>query len=183
MIDPELAESPFIFPSDSYIEENNIQGFRALDPVQDLRTARTVLAEQDVDLLVEVVHGGAAALAADAPPLAVLHPPSQPEARLTLTAPVLRAADVIHILITGRDKAEALESALAETGVPAVRAVMVGDTSFDMEMAQAAGMTGFGVDWGYHPAERLHATGAVLVAPDYPALTAALLDWAEERAA
>ncbi|WP_423208832.1 HAD-IA family hydrolase [Paracoccus yeei] len=76
-----------------------------------------------------------------------------------------------------------LESALAETGVPAVRAVMVGDTSFDMEMAQAAGMTGFGVDWGYHPADRLHATGAVLVAPDYPALTAALLDWAEERAA
>ena len=52
----------------------------------------------------------AAALAADAPPLALLHP----EARLTLTAPVLRAADVIHILITGRDKAEALESALAE---------------------------------------------------------------------
>ena len=34
-IDPELAESPFIFPSDSYIEENNIQGFRALDPEED----------------------------------------------------------------------------------------------------------------------------------------------------
>ena len=68
-------------------------------------------------------------------------------------------------------------------GAQADRAVMIGDTSFDMEMAQAAGMTGFGVDWGYHPAERLHATGAALVAPDYPALTAALLDWAEERAA
>ena len=56
----------------------------------------------------------AAALAADAPPLALLHPPSQPEARLTLTAPVLRAADVIHILITGRDKAEALDVALED---------------------------------------------------------------------
>ena len=30
---------------------NDVPGFRALDPVQDLRTARTVLAEQDVDLL------------------------------------------------------------------------------------------------------------------------------------
>ncbi|WP_223252384.1 HAD family hydrolase [Paracoccus mutanolyticus] len=75
-----------------------------------------------------------------------------------------------------------LESALAERGAGGAGGE-VGDTSFDMEMAQAAGMTGFGVDWGYHPAERLHATGAVLVAPDYPALTAALLDWAEERAA
>ena len=74
-------------------------------------------------------------------------------------------------------------SCLNDSGAQADRAVMIGDTSFDMEMAQAAGMTGFGVDWGYHPAERLHATGAVLVAPDYPALTAALLDWAEERAA
>ena len=29
-IDPELAESPFIFPSEAYIKDNNIQGFRAL---------------------------------------------------------------------------------------------------------------------------------------------------------
>lgn len=34
-IDPELAESPFIFPSDSYISEHNIQGFRALDSQED----------------------------------------------------------------------------------------------------------------------------------------------------
>ena len=31
-IDPELAESPFIFPSESYIKDNNIKGFRALEP-------------------------------------------------------------------------------------------------------------------------------------------------------
>ncbi len=29
-IDPDLAESPFIFPSADYIKDNNIQGFRAL---------------------------------------------------------------------------------------------------------------------------------------------------------
>jgi 6-phosphogluconolactonase len=54
------------------------------------------------------------ALAADAPPLMLMHPPGQPEARLTLTAPVLRAASVIHILITGPDKAAALATALTD---------------------------------------------------------------------
>jgi 6-phosphogluconolactonase len=44
----------------------------------------------------------------------VMHPPGAPEARLTLTAPVLRAASVVHVLITGPDKAEALERALVD---------------------------------------------------------------------
>ncbi|WP_298858243.1 HAD-IA family hydrolase [uncultured Sulfitobacter sp.] len=50
-----------------------------------------------------------------------------------------------------------LLEALSETGVDAANAVMVGDTSFDMEMAQSAGITGIGVGWGYHPVERLTA--------------------------
>ena len=33
--DPELAESPFIFPSEAFIADNNIQGFRALSPEED----------------------------------------------------------------------------------------------------------------------------------------------------
>lgn len=33
--DPELAESPFIFPSAQYIKDNNIQGFPALSPQDD----------------------------------------------------------------------------------------------------------------------------------------------------
>jgi 6-phosphogluconolactonase len=56
----------------------------------------------------------AEALADDAPPLLEVHPPGQPEARLTLTAPVLRASSVIHILITGSDKAAALATALGD---------------------------------------------------------------------
>ncbi|MHA6347537.1 HAD-IA family hydrolase [Roseivivax sp. CAU 1761] len=48
-----------------------------------------------------------------------------------------------------------IEAALAETGVPAHRAVMVGDTSFDMDMARSAGVTPIGVAWGYHSPERL----------------------------
>ncbi|MGN7246690.1 ABC transporter substrate-binding protein [Janibacter anophelis] len=34
-IDPELAESPFIFPGEDYIEDNNIVGFRALSSQED----------------------------------------------------------------------------------------------------------------------------------------------------
>lgn len=50
-----------------------------------------------------------------------------------------------------------LLEALRETGVEAENAVMVGDTSFDMEMAAAAGICGIAVSWGYHPAVRLGA--------------------------
>ena len=46
-------------------------------------------------------------------------------------------------------------AALSETGVTPDQAVMVGDTSFDMEMAQAAGVPGIGVKWGYHDIARL----------------------------
>lgn len=56
----------------------------------------------------------AAALAPDAPALVEVHPAGQPEARLTLTAPVIRGASVIHILITGEEKLAALERALAD---------------------------------------------------------------------
>ncbi len=54
------------------------------------------------------------ALAPDAPDLVALHPPGQPEARLSLSGPVLRAASVIHILITGPEKRAALDRALTD---------------------------------------------------------------------
>lgn len=53
--------------------------------------------------------GITAAMADDAPPLMVMQPPSQPEARITLTAPVLAAAKHIHIMITGADKRAVVE--------------------------------------------------------------------------
>ncbi len=57
-----------------------------------------------------------------------------------------------------------LQAALDEAGVSPDNAVMIGDTSFDMEMAQAAGVRAIGVAWGYHPPEELMACGAVGVA-------------------
>ncbi len=59
-----------------------------------------------------------------------------------------------------------LLQALSETGVDAVDAVMVGDTTFDMEMAQAAGITGIGVSWGYHPPEKLLAARHIVESYD-----------------
>lgn len=55
-----------------------------------------------------------------------------------------------------------LLEALRETGVEAENTVMIGDTSFDMDMAHAAGITGIGVRWGYHPVERLTAARHML---------------------
>jgi phosphoglycolate phosphatase len=63
-----------------------------------------------------------------------------------------------------------LEAALAACGGSPDRALMIGDTSFDIEMAQAAGVRAIGVAWGYHRAEELLAAGAAGVAEDADAL-------------
>lgn len=57
-----------------------------------------------------------------------------------------------------------LEAALAEAGVDPQDAVMVGDTSFDMEMARNAGVRAIGVAWGYHDPQELMEAGASAVA-------------------
>ena len=67
-----------------------------------------------------------------------------------------------------------LQAALAETGAEAEHAVMIGDTSFDMEMGRAAGFTTIGVTWGYHDAQALQRAGADLLVDDFAALLPAL---------
>lgn len=64
--------------------------------------------------------------------------------------------------------------AMGETGAEAGRTVMIGDTSFDMEMAVAAGTRGIGVTWGYHDRDRLQAGGAATVIDHFDQLDAAL---------
>jgi phosphoglycolate phosphatase len=59
-----------------------------------------------------------------------------------------------------------VEQALRETGCPPERAVMVGDTEFDIVMGRGAGVATVGVSWGYHPRERLIAAGADRVIDD-----------------
>ena len=57
-----------------------------------------------------------------------------------------------------------LLQALASTGVEAKDAIFIGDTTFDMEMAEAARLRSIGVAWGHHGADRLKAAGAHHVA-------------------
>jgi phosphoglycolate phosphatase len=62
-----------------------------------------------------------------------------------------------------------LHAALAETGVTASDAVMIGDTTYDMDMARAAGIATIGVGWGYHPVAHLKADHLLTGWPDLPA--------------
>lgn len=57
-----------------------------------------------------------------------------------------------------------IEAALAETGTEPGRGMMIGDTSYDIMMAKAAGVTAVGVAWGYHEREELLAAGADYIA-------------------
>lgn len=60
--------------------------------------------------------------------------------------------------------------AMAETGARPETTVVIGDTTFDMEMACRARTHALGVAWGYHPPQALVAAGAGAVAPDSAAL-------------
>jgi phosphoglycolate phosphatase len=57
-----------------------------------------------------------------------------------------------------------LLAAMAEAGAEPHMTAMIGDTSFDMAMARAAGTTAVGVAWGYHAPDELAAAGAELIA-------------------
>jgi phosphoglycolate phosphatase len=67
-----------------------------------------------------------------------------------------------------------LELAMADAGATAETTAMIGDTSFDMLMARAAGVRAVGVVWGYHTPEELVAAGADHIAAHASALPAVL---------
>lgn len=50
-----------------------------------------------------------------------------------------------------------VQACLAETGIAPDRAVMIGDTTYDIDMGRAAGVKTIGVSWGYHSVETLQA--------------------------
>ncbi|MCX7558715.1 HAD-IA family hydrolase [Sulfitobacter sp. F26204] len=62
--------------------------------------------------------------------------------------------------------------AMAETGIAPQDTVMIGDTSFDMDMAAAAGVRGIGVEWGYHNRDALGS--ATVLIDSYGGLLPAL---------
>jgi phosphoglycolate phosphatase len=63
-----------------------------------------------------------------------------------------------------------IEQAMAETGIAARDTVMIGDTTYDMDMAKAAGVRAIGVAWGYHEPASLLASSAERVVGSFAEL-------------
>jgi phosphoglycolate phosphatase len=57
-----------------------------------------------------------------------------------------------------------LWQAMADAGAAPETTAMIGDTSYDMAMAKAAGVRAIGVAWGYHSPDILREAGADAVA-------------------
>jgi phosphoglycolate phosphatase len=57
-----------------------------------------------------------------------------------------------------------IEQAMAEAGAEPGSTIMIGDTTYDMAMARAAGATAIGVSWGYHCEQELREAGAHYIA-------------------
>ena len=55
-------------------------------------------------------------------------------------------------------------AAMADAGAAPEKTIVVGDTSFDMAMAVAAGAAGIAASWGYHEPQELIAGGARAIA-------------------
>jgi phosphoglycolate phosphatase len=53
-----------------------------------------------------------------------------------------------------------IHKAMADAGTAPCDTVMIGDTTYDMEMARSAGVGALGVSWGYHAPDRLARAGA-----------------------
>jgi phosphoglycolate phosphatase len=67
-----------------------------------------------------------------------------------------------------------IETAMAEAGASPATTAMIGDTSFDILMARAAGAHAVGVAWGYHTVHDLLEAGAGHVVEHAAALPAHL---------
>lgn len=69
---------------------------------------------------------------------------------------------------------EMVYRALRDTGAEPENCVVIGDTTFDMEMARNAKSHAIGVSWGYHPSPHLVNAGAGQVVNDFKELLPAL---------
>jgi len=61
-----------------------------------------------------------------------------------------------------------------ETGIDPTATVMIGDTTFDMDLGRAAGAKTIGVSWGYHARVALEEAGAHIIIDDYADLDDAI---------
>jgi len=69
-----------------------------------------------------------------------------------------------------------LQRAILETDATPDVTVMIGDTTYDISMARAAGVMAIGVSWGYHPVVELKSAGAHLIVDRFEDLPQAIED-------
>ena len=69
-----------------------------------------------------------------------------------------------------------IHRAMAETGIGPEATIMVGDTTYDIGMARAAGVGALGVTWGYHHRDELDEAGAHAIIEAYAALPDAIAE-------
>jgi phosphoglycolate phosphatase len=81
----------------------------------------------------------------------------------------------------GKPNPAMLLRAAAEAGVEPADVVMIGDTSFDMMMANAARSAAVGVSWGYHTLDELRGAGARFIIDSFENLTEVLDTLGGER--
>lgn len=74
-----------------------------------------------------------------------------------------------------------IENACRETGIAAPRALMIGDSSYDMRMARAAGARSIGVSWGFQSPDILLESGADVIVDDFEALAFEITRFASGR--
>jgi phosphoglycolate phosphatase len=60
----------------------------------------------------------------------------------------------------GKPAPDLMLDAMRETGTTPEQSLMIGDTSFDIMMAKAAGAQVIGVGWGYQTVDELEQSGA-----------------------
>jgi phosphoglycolate phosphatase len=65
-------------------------------------------------------------------------------------------------------------NAMAQTGADPASTLMIGDTTYDIEMARAAGVGALAVAWGYHAPDLLIGAGAHALVPSPELLLAAV---------
>lgn len=86
-----------------------------------------------------------------------------------------QTADRAH----GKPHPDMMHKAMDATGAQAEHTIMIGDTTFDIEMAQNAGVRSIGVTWGYHETQELMDAGATVVAHSSDELITALFAMVE----
>ena len=83
--------------------------------------------------------------------------------------------DSIHGIIPGtpgKPDPAVLLRAIKALGVSADECVMVGDTTFDMQLSQTVGVQAIGVDWGVHSRDKLESYGVKVMGSMEELLTA-----------